>query len=582
MLLRNWLAMQGEMIGGSEAGYLVVGVSEHAPGSVRECWPQHSNVSARLSATVQAALQRGQLCVQEPSSNVDAWDAVTEVALPLIRNESVYGAVGLSVRAAMPGESKAIAERLMIGIALLTALLDSRDEFERVDEMLGMSTTLLDHEHLSPASHEFAGTLAQRLGCERVAIGVRRANRTEVVALSNAIRLSASGHGTREISAAMQEAIDQDTCVEVPIPADDAPVVNESHRALLLRSGAQSVCTIPLSARGQPIGAITFEWNTSLAIDAKQRRRIRDLGILAGPMLDLLARAEAGVLERVRDWASRFADRHFGSAALAKVTMGFLAALIAILALTPGSYRISARANLEGRVQRALVAAVPGYLSEAHARAGDLVRKGTVLARLDDRDLKLETRKWQSQRAQLEREYREALARQDRTEISIVRAQIDQAEAQLGLAEEALGRTQVIAPFDGIVLEGDLDRSLGSPIEQGSVLFEMAPLDGYRIIVEVDGRNIADVAVGQPGRLTLSALPDENISLVVERITPISTVRDGRNYFRVEAELTEPISALRPGMEGIAKIDVGRRRLLWIWTHEFFDWLRLRLWSLSP
>jgi multidrug efflux pump subunit AcrA (membrane-fusion protein) len=132
------------------------------------------------------------------------------------------------------------------------------------------------------------------------------------------------------------------------------------------------------------------------------------------------------------------------------------------------------------------------------------------------------------------------------------------------------------------VLEGDLDRSLGSPVERGSVLFEIAPLDGYRIIVEVDGRDIADVAVGQQGRLTLAALPDEPMSLAVERITPISTARDGRNYFRVEAALGDPVSALRPGMEGIAKIDAGRRRLLWIWTHELIDWLRLQLWSYLP
>ena len=170
----------------------------------------------------------------------------------------------------------------------------------------------------------------------------------------------------------------------------------------------------------------------------------------------------------------------------------------------------------------------------------------------------------------------------DDSQISILRAQIDQAAAQLGLAEEALGRTQVIAPFDGIVLEGDLERSLGSPVERGSVLFEIAPLDGYRIIVEVDGRDIADVAVGQTGRLTLSALPDQPMSLLVERVTPISTTRDGRNYFRVEAAVQEPTAALRPGMEGVAKIDVGSRRLGWIWTHELLDWLRLQLWSLLP
>ena len=85
--------------------------------------------------------------------------------------------------------------------------------------------------------------------------------------------------------------------------------------------------------------------------------------------------------------------------------------------------------------------------------------------------------------------------------------------------------------------------------------------------------------MGQRGRLALSALPDRPLPLRVERITPISSTAEGRNYFRVEAELEEPVAALRPGMEGIAKIDAGRRSLLWIWTHDLVDWLRLRLWS---
>ena len=45
--------------------------------------------------------------------------------------------------------------------------------------------------------------------------------------------------------------------------------------------------------------------------------------------------------------------------------------------------------------------------------------------------------------------------------------------------------------------------------ERGQVLFEIAPLDSYRLVVQVDERDIAGVAVGQHGRLTLSGLPGE-------------------------------------------------------------------------
>jgi hypothetical protein len=43
--------------------------------------------------------------------------------------------------------------------------------------------------------------------------------------------------------------------------------------------------------------------------------------------------------------------------------------------------------------------------------------------------------------------------------------------------------------------------------------------------------------------------------------------------------LTHNSDRLRPGMEGIAKVDTGRRKLFWIWTHKFVDWLRLTLWT---
>jgi hypothetical protein len=56
----------------------------------------------------------------------------------------------------------------------------------------------------------------------------------------------------------------------------------------------------------------------------------------------------------------------------------------------------------------------------------------------------------------------------------------------------------------------------------------------------------------------------------------------GEPVFRVEAELVDEAPALRPGMEGIAKVTVGERRRWWIWTHALTDWLRLQLWRWLP
>jgi hypothetical protein len=119
-------------------------------------------------------------------------------------------------------------------------------------------------------------------------------------------------------------------------------------------------------------------------------------------------------------------------------------------------------------------------------------------------------------------------------------------------------------------------------VERGQVLFEVAPLEAYRLILHVDERDIAYATVGQRGQLLLAAAPESPQPFVVSKITPISTAREGRNYFRVEATLDETPDSLRPGMEGVGKIEVGRELFVWIWMRQAIDWVRLTLWHWLP
>jgi hypothetical protein len=98
----------------------------------------------------------------------------------------------------------------------------------------------------------------------------------------------------------------------------------------------------------------------------------------------------------------------------------------------------------------------------------------------------------------------------------------------------------------------------------------------------VDERRIVDVRVGQRGRLVLSALPQDNFDFIVAKVTPISTAKEGLNYFRVEATPEKISDRLRPGMEGVGKIYVDRRKLISIWTRDLREWLRLWVWSWWP
>ena len=205
------------------------------------------------------------------------------------------------------------------------------------------------------------------------------------------------------------------------------------------------------------------------------------------------------------------------------------------------------------------------------------------MATLDDRDLRLERLKWATQRAKQQREYSEALAKQELAKAQVLRTQIEQAEAQLTLVDEQISRLRITAPFDGIIVSGDLSQQLGAPVERGNVLFEVAPLKEYRIVLKVDERDIVEVTPGLSGELVLSSMPDRGFAFRIEKITPVSTAQEGRNFFRVEARPTGGnTEVLRPGMQGVAKITIDERRLAWIWSHKVVHWLRMFVWSWWP
>jgi multidrug efflux pump subunit AcrA (membrane-fusion protein) len=159
---------------------------------------------------------------------------------------------------------------------------------------------------------------------------------------------------------------------------------------------------------------------------------------------------------------------------------------------------------------------------------------------------------------------------------------MQETQAQLALVEDKLARASITAPFRGVVVSGDLRQMLGSPVEKGKILFEIAPLEAFRVILQVDERDISYLAAGQSGTLVLTGLSGSALPFSVKKVTPVATASEGRNHFRVEADVHDPPVELRPGMEGIGKVNIDRRSLIAIWTRPLLDWIRITFWKWSP
>ena len=578
-LCQAWLPILCGMLQRVHAGLLLLQDSDgsFAPAAV---WPEDKDLSY-LGDVAQDALVKRQGVVKREA------DGQTRFAYPLASGENLFGAVVLDLYAADDVALTHAMRLLHWGAGWLIDLYNRRslheqdDRLERSSFLFDLALAALSESDFHKSSLAVVNRLAQRFNCHQVQLGLEKGKTARVAAVSHSAWFDDKANLVNLAAQAMNEAFDQRARVVLPEPEAGATLITAALRRYGEESGSTSLCALPLEAGNRVVGVWLLERDepfTPAELDV-----LETLGLTLGPILDLKLTAEEGLASHGKRVWEKFLRRVTDTSRPGLKLLAIASALaLVFLALYPADYRVSAQAAVEGETQRVAVAPFQGYIREAPARAGDVVKKGQVLALLEDKDLKLERVRWEAELDVALRKEREAMANSDRVALRLASAQANQARAQLDLVMEKLDRVRVAAPFDGVVVRGDLSQELGSPVEQGKVLFELAPLDAWRVILKVDERDIAHVRDGVAGELVLTSLPGQSFPLKVKKVTPVSVAEEGRNYFRVECELPKGAAKLRPGMEGVGKVEAGERSLLWIWTHRFTDWLTLKAWEWLP
>ncbi len=585
-VFKTWLFRQCRMLSGSLHAVLVTGPPDEGPYDRTLSWPDEGSDYAVLSRVVQAAFRNKQAVIKTRNNTVEKnGEPLDALACPLFVRGRLIGVVAIEMTHRSQPMQRATVQQVQAGAKWLETmiLLHGSTAKEQLVNLVDLVAAGLEHEEFRVAATEVANELAERFSCHRVSLGFMRNHRIRVEALSHNSRIDQHTNLVRSIRDAMGECLDQGATVVYPSAEDAAVLVTRFHDQLAKAQQGASICTLPLVKNGKTAGSLMLERDADNPFSPETVTHCEQIGLLLGPVLETRRRDERHLLAKVLDSMQRGCARLFGPHHLPlKVGFCLTAALIVWLSLANAMFRIPCDSVLEAGVCRAVVAPQQGYIAAAHVRAGDRVRNGDLLASLDDQEMQLEQRKWQSRRDQLLKEYRKAMAGSDRAEVAILKAKRAQAEAQLRLVELQMERTTLVAPFSGLIVKGDLSQALGSPVTPGEVLFEVAPTDEYRVVLKVDDRDIGLISLGQRGQLKLSGILDQTIAITIDRLTPVSVTEAGRNYFRVEGIMDSQSDLMRPGMEGITKIEIGQEKLFGIWTRRLVDWLRLFFWQRMP
>ena len=224
-----------------------------------------------------------------------------------------------------------------------------------------------------------------------------------------------------------------------------------------------------------------------------------------------------------------------------------------------GGVGITANGYVVARTKASVASRISGRLAYLGVEEGSVVRRGDVIARLENDDYRAVVRQARAEvlraqaalseseavRDQIQRDLRRSRALLDdnliserevedleaqlsaaEARVNVQQAQVQAAEASVAVADANLENTYIQAPFDGTVLRKDAEVgevvapvATGGGLTRGAVV-TMADLETLEVEVDVNEAYIAQIGSGQSARITLDAFPDTAYAGEVRQIVP--------------------------------------------------------------
>ncbi|MEL7336223.1 MAG: HlyD family efflux transporter periplasmic adaptor subunit, partial [Planctomycetota bacterium] len=253
-----------------------------------------------------------------------------------------------------------------------------------------------------------------------------------------------------------------------------------------------------------------------------------------------------------------------------------LCALLAILfvALIPVTYTVRSRCVVTASQKRYCVAPFEGTVVRGLVSPGDTITEGQILAEMDGRQLQLETIATRSELAATRQKRRNGLSNEEIGKSLVDQLESERLQSRLELLEYRQQQLTITSKINGYVLAGSLERSRDMPVQQGQVLFEIAPTKSVMVELEIPDFDVANVTSGQTVDVYIDGLEGRSLRGKIERVRPQSELREGvhQNVFVAVVRIDTP-GMLRPGMRGSAAISTVQRPLVWNLLHRPYEYV---------
>ncbi|MFN0137258.1 MAG: efflux RND transporter periplasmic adaptor subunit, partial [Phycisphaerae bacterium] len=432
-------------------------------------------------------------------------------------------------------------------------------------------------------AYSLTNSLRGKLGCEQVVLGLVRGRHVTPISISGLDDIRQRSPGVVRIRIAMDECLDHGqpiVCQADESWADERLTTGHRlHRQWRDSIGGATVCSIPLRDGEHVAAVVSIRRRADEPFTREQLTQIRDVIEPFAPAFRLLCNARRSLPRHVSDAVSGVLANFVRPGRVARKIVA-AAGVLALGWFCFGTmeYVASVPSRVVPAVSRQLAAPLDGRLSRVLVGAGDTVVAGQALCEFATDELLMQAQVHASQIDVLSTEYARAVATDSPVDARLAEANMKLESARLALAQKRIENATVRAPIDGIIVSGDLRKRAGGMLTRGELLFEIAVAGEWKLELDTPQMYASYLEAGFNGRFACDARPEDALPFVVDRVRPSAEVREQTTVFIVDGNLTADADWIRPGMEGLARVDCGPQPVWWVTLHRMIDSMRLSGW----
>lgn len=453
----------------------------------------------------------------------------------------------------------------------------------RLPEASGGLAKAAGYDSSEELAFSLTASLRTSIGCQQVALGFVLGWRVRILAISGQEEVRGRTPGTLAIRQAMEECLDEGGPLVAQERARTATAVasdgHRLHRQWHYQARNAAVVSVPMKLEDRTVAVVSLQLRHGTEVTEELIKQVTDAVQPFVPILVLLEQARRGVVRHVWESARASVQQLFAPGRyMRKAAAVGVAVLAGWLLFGSMNYQVKVTASVRPAQLRHIGMPYDAALDAVEKLPGDHVAAGEVVCRLDARELELQRAQLAAELAVAEQETRRAMAVRTPVDTRLAEMEANVIRVRLATVESRIDRAAIRSPIDGIVVEGDLRTRIGSVMPQGTALIQVAPDNDWRLELHVPDHACSDVHPGLAGRFASHARPDSTQPFRLNLVQPNAVPGERQTVFIAEAELDNAQPWLRPGMEGVAKITVGRRAVWWVLFHSVIDYLRVSLW----